>query len=66
MILIKHQMIAQSGDIIVAITENGATLKIFKRKNNKVILEPRHPNYPVIVPKKLEIRGKFVGLIRFP
>lgn len=63
-VLIKHQLFADSGDIIVAITENGATLKTYKNKDNKITLEPRNPDYKIIHPRQLEIRGKFIGLIR--
>ena len=63
-VLIKHQMTAENGDVIVGITENGATLKVFKKENNRVFLEPRNIKYKTIQPKELEIRGVFVGLIR--
>ncbi len=63
-VIIKHQLAAESGDTVVAITKKGATLKIFKRKNGKIFLEPRNKKLKNIYPKKLEIRGKFVGLIR--
>jgi len=63
-IVVKHQNTADSGDIIVAITEKGATLKIFRDRNGEIFLEPRNKNLRNIYPKELEIRGKFVGLIR--
>ena len=63
-VLIKHQMTADVGDVVVGITEDGATLKILGRKNGRTILEPRNPNYKTIIPKQLEVRGVFVGLIR--
>lgn len=63
-ILIRHQKIANDGDRIVAITENGATLKVFRKKGEKTYLEPRNKNLKNIYPKELEIRGKFCGLIR--
>lgn len=62
--LIRHQLKADTGDTVVAITEKGATLKVLRKKGKEVILEPRNKDYPVIKPKQLEIRGKFVGLIR--
>lgn len=62
--LIKHQLTANNGDVIVAITENGATLKVLKKNGDEIILEPRNKDYPVIYPKQLEVRGKFIGLIR--
>lgn len=63
-ILIRHQMTADIGDVVVGITEKGATLKRLGRKNGITVLEPRNPKYGIIIPKELEIRGKFVGLIR--
>ncbi|MEK7544093.1 MAG: transcriptional repressor LexA [Patescibacteria group bacterium] len=63
-VLIKHQMTANNGEVIVAITEDGATLKVFRKRGGKITLEPRNKNYLVIEPQKLEVRGKFVGLIR--
>lgn len=62
--LIRHQLTAENGDVIVGITEKGATLKIYKKKNGEIILEPRNKDYDIVKPKKLEIRGKFVGLMR--
>jgi repressor LexA len=63
-VLIKHQLTANTGDVVVAITENGATLKVYKKENGRIILEAKNKDFPNIIPKKLEIRGKFIGLIR--
>lgn len=63
-VLIKHQMTADLGEVVVGITENGATLKILGRKNGRTVLEPKNPKYDTIVPEQLEVRGVFVGLIR--
>lgn len=63
-VVIQHQITAQDGDTIVAITERGATLKILRKRNDKVYLEPRNAKLENIYPEELEIRGKFVGLIR--
>lgn len=63
-IVVKHQDTADNGDVVVAITEKGATLKIFRQKNGNIYLEPRNKKLKNIYPKDLEIRGKFVGLVR--
>lgn len=63
-VVIKHQLTADPGNTIVAITEKGATLKILRKKNGRIFLEPRNRNLSNIYPKELEIRGKFCGLIR--
>jgi repressor LexA len=63
-VVIKSQPTADNGDTVVAITEDGATLKIFRNQNGKMFLEPRNKNFENIYPKSLEIRGVFKGLIR--
>jgi len=64
-IVVKHQFTADENDTVVAVTEDGATLKRLKYNNGKPYLQARNPKYKPIYPKeKLEIRGKFVGLIR--
>jgi len=63
-VIVKHQQTADNGDTVVAITENGATLKRYRVQNGKIYLEPRNSKLDNIYPKSLEIRGKFVGLLR--
>lgn len=63
-IIIKYQKTAENGDRVVAVTEDGATLKVYREKNGRVFLEPRNKKFKIISPKKIEIRGKFAGLIR--
>lgn len=63
-VLIRHQFTAQNNDVVVAITENGATLKVFKKVHGKIKLVARNASFPDIYPDQLEIRGKFMGLIR--
>lgn len=63
-IVVRHQKTAEDGDRVVAITEKGATLKVFRNRSGKIYLEPRNKSLSNIYPKELEIRGKFCGLIR--
>lgn len=49
-VLIKHQMTADLGDVVVGITEKGATLKILGRKNGRTVLEPKNSKYDTIIP----------------
>ena len=63
-IIIKHQQTAENGDRVIAITEDGATLKVFRKSGSKIYLEPRNHKLKPIYPKELEIRGVFCGLIR--
>lgn len=63
-IVVRHQRTAEDGDRVVAITERGATLKVYRKRDGQVYLEPRNKSLTNIHPKELEIRGKFCGLIR--
>ncbi|OGE42151.1 repressor LexA [Candidatus Daviesbacteria bacterium RIFCSPLOWO2_01_FULL_39_12] len=63
-VIIKSQQTADNGDTVVAVTEDGATLKIFRNKNGTIFLEPRNKRLENIYPQSLEIRGIFKGLIR--
>lgn len=63
-IVVRHQFTADANETVVAVTENGATLKQLKYKEGRPYLQPKNPKYSPIFPEKLEIRGKFVGLIR--
>jgi len=63
-VVIKQQNMANNGETVIAITEKGATLKVFKKKNGQIFLEPRNKNLKIIQPREIEIRGKFTGLIR--
>jgi len=63
-VLVRHQLVAKNGEVVVAITEDGATLKVFREDGASIYLEAKNKDFPNIYPKSLEIRGKFVGLIR--
>lgn len=63
-VVIKSQPAAEDKDMVVAITEDGATLKRLRNKNGKIYLESRNKKLENIYPQELEIRGRFVGLIR--
>lgn len=63
-VLVRHQMSADIGDVVVGITEKGATLKVLGKRKGRVVLEPKNPRYDTIIPRQLEVRGVFIGLIR--
>lgn len=62
--IIKKQNDAQNGDIIAALIEEEATLKILKRAGNSVSLLPANSAYSPIVPDSLDILGKLAGVFR--
>ncbi len=66
-ILVRPQKTAASGDIVVAMIEDEATVKRFERKGDKLRLLPENAKMdPIVIrnPKELKIVGIVVGLIR--
>ena len=70
-VIIKFQNYADNGDIVVAIFKDEkyntkATIKKFYNHGTKIELVPKNPKYKSIWVNfgDIEIRGKFVGLIR--
>jgi repressor LexA len=64
--IIKKQDTAQNGDIVVALIGEEATLKRFRLKGSRIILEPANSRMqPIMVkPGEFRIQGKVVGIQR--
>ncbi|MDP2812591.1 MAG: transcriptional repressor LexA [bacterium] len=68
LVLIKKQFDAQNGDKVVALIGDEATIKVFKKSKDHVILEPKSSNpanKPIYVLDDIQIQGKVVDKIRF-
>lgn len=64
-VVVEEQPLANNGDIVVAILENGfATLKRFYKEATRVRLEPANSQMSPIFAKNVRIQGKVVGVIR--
>ena len=64
-VVIEEQTIADDGEIVVALLENGlATLKRFFREHNRIRLEPANAAMDPIYATDVKIQGKCVGVIR--
>ena len=68
LILVKKAETAKSGDVIVALTENGNTLKRLFWEDNKPRLHAENKSYPSdkidIYPKELTIQGIALKVVR--
>ena len=67
LVLIKKQSNADSGDQVVALIGDEATIKIFKQENGRVSLEPKSTNpmhKPLYIFEDLQIQGRVVGKIK--
>lgn len=64
-VIIEEQTIANDGEIVVALLDNGlATLKRFFREATRIRLEPANSTMQPIYATDVKIQGKCVGVIR--
>ena len=68
MVVVREQKEARSGEIVVAIVNDEATVKTYRvKRNGSVILEPANPDFePIEISEDhpLEIRGKVIAVLR--
>ncbi len=66
LVLVQQQSVAEDGDIVVALIDDEATVKEFKRTRNAVILKPKSSNkkhQPIILTSNFQIQGVVVSTI---
>ena len=64
LVVVRRQPSAHSGEIVVALLGDEATVKTLSRKNGQVWLLPENPDYEPIDGARCQIIGKVVGLVR--
>lgn len=64
MVIFERTTSFKPGDIVVALTEDGYTLKYLRRRANRFFLEPANTAYPNIYPKEGQIIGVITGSFR--
>lgn len=62
--IIRHQPVAKSGDIVVAMVDEAVTLKRFYKEQHRVKLQAENPKYPPIFTRDVRILGTLAHLIR--
>ncbi|MEU1204238.1 transcriptional repressor LexA [Nocardia sp. NPDC005825] len=63
-VVVRKQHEAHTGEIVAAMIEGEATVKVYKRANGHVYLEPRNSAYPVIDGDNAQVLGKVVSVMR--
>jgi repressor LexA len=65
-VIIRKGDTATSGEIVVALVGEEATLKRLRKKGGSIALEAANPKYETRIfgPDQVEVQGKLVGLIR--
>jgi repressor LexA len=63
-VVVRQQPEAHSGQIVAAMIDGEATVKVFRRRNGHVLLEPRNPAYDVIDGDEAVVLGIVVSVLR--
>jgi repressor LexA len=63
-VVVRQQLEAHSGQIVAAMIDGEATVKVYRRRNGHVYLEPRNPDYDVIDGDRAVVLGIVVSVLR--
>ncbi|SNX88772.1 repressor LexA [Streptomyces sp. TLI_55] len=63
-VTVRRQDSADHGDIVAALLDDEATVKVLRRQNGRVWLMPRNPSFAPIPGETARILGKVVGVLR--
>lgn len=65
LVLVRKQSMAQTGETVVALVEDEATVKYLGKKQGRYFLEPANPKYqPIPVDERVSIIGKVISVVR--
>lgn len=65
MVLVEKKSTASNGDLVVALVEDGATVKTFYKESSYYRLQPENDNMDPIIVEDVTILGKVIGVFRF-
>ena len=63
-VVVKEQPVANNGDIVVAIIDDGATVKRFYKEKDHIRLQPENSSMDPIITTNCSIAGKVVAVFR--
>lgn len=64
LVVVRQQPEAHSGQIVAAMIDGEATVKVYRRRGGHVLLEPRNPAYDVIDGDEAVVLGIVVSVLR--
>lgn len=65
MVLVEQQNTARNGEMVVALIEDGATVKTFYKEEGVIRLQPENDFMEPIIVEDVQILGKVIGVFRF-
>ena len=63
-VVVRQQSEAHSGQIVAAMIDEEATVKVYRRRSGHVVLEPRNPAYEPIDGDEAVVLGVVVSVLR--
>lgn len=63
-VVVKEQQVARNGEIIVALIDDGATVKRFYKEDDHIRLQPENSSMEPIIVRDCAIVGKVVAVMR--
>ncbi len=63
-VIVQQTNTASNGDMVVALIEDGATVKTFYKEDGHIRLQPENPDYDPIIVNDVKILGKVIGVFR--
>ena len=63
-VVVRQQAVADNGDIVAAMIDGEATVKVYRSRDGRVELVPRNPHFEVIPADRAVILGKVVCVLR--
>ncbi len=64
LVIVRKQITANNGEIVIALIEEEATCKTFYKEKNYIRLQPENESYEPIIVNEVSILGKVIGLYR--
>ena len=63
-VIVRQTSTARNGDMVVALIEDGATVKTFYHEGDHIRLQPENDDYDPIIVKDVAILGEVIGVFR--
>ena len=64
-VIVEQRSTARNGEMIVALIEDGATVKTFYKEDGYIRLQPENDTMDPIIVTEVQIIGKIIGTFRF-
>ena len=65
LVLVEQCLTARNGEMVVALIEDGATVKTFYKEKDAIRLQPENDSMDPIIVTDVKILGKVIGVFRF-